>query len=157
MNGLCFDDIPEEIYTLELPKVPPENDGTLGWEWLQFLRSRHKEEFEMIAEKNPEIRKAVNTLYDLSASEKVQAEYDMRLKAWRDRQSQIDGYYLDGVEKGKQEGLEKGRQEGRQEGRLQSQKEIVKNALAKGVSFEYIKDLTGLDMETIKQFTKDNP
>ena len=27
-NGLCFEDIPEELYTLELPKVPAGNDGT---------------------------------------------------------------------------------------------------------------------------------
>ena len=44
-NGLCFEDIPEEIYTLELPKVPAMNDGTAGWDWMQFLRARRKEEF----------------------------------------------------------------------------------------------------------------
>ena len=38
-NGLCFEDIPEEVYTLELPKVPAVNDGTAGWGWLQFLRA----------------------------------------------------------------------------------------------------------------------
>jgi len=44
-NGLCFDGIPEEIYTLELSKVPTENDGTAGWKWLQFLKSKRKKEF----------------------------------------------------------------------------------------------------------------
>jgi len=39
-NGLCFEDIPEEIYTLELPKVPLTNERTAGWDWLQFLRAR---------------------------------------------------------------------------------------------------------------------
>jgi len=52
----------------------------------------------MVAEKNPEIRKAVETLYELSADEKVRAEYEMRQKAWRDRMS--------GLEDAKQEGME---------------------------------------------------
>jgi predicted transposase/invertase (TIGR01784 family) len=96
-NGLCFEDIPEEVYTLELPKVPIMNDGTDGWEWVQFLRAKRKEEFEMVAEKNPEIRKAVDTLYELSADESVRAEYERRQKAWRDRMSQLEGARLDGV------------------------------------------------------------
>jgi len=60
------------------------------------------EEFEMVAVQNPEIRKAVNTLYELSADEKVRAEYEMRQKAWRDRMSAIDGAYEEGEQKGEQ-------------------------------------------------------
>jgi predicted transposase/invertase (TIGR01784 family) len=96
-NELCFEDIPEEVYTLELSKVPSRSDGTTGWEWMQFLRAKRKEDFEMIAAKNPEIRKAVNTLYELSADEKVRAEYETRQKAWRDRMSQNEGYYREGA------------------------------------------------------------
>jgi len=105
-NGLIFADIPEEIYTLELSKVPAQNDGSAVWEWLQFLRSKQREDFEMVAEKNTEIRKAVDTLYELSADEKVRTEYEMRQKAWRDRASQFEGYYQEGIEKG----IEKERQ-----------------------------------------------
>ena len=126
-NGLCFEDIPEEIHTLELPKVPAMSDGTAGWEWMQFLRAKEKEEFEMVAVQNPEIRKAVNTLYELSADEKVRAEYEMRLKAWRDRMSQFDGAIQDNKE------------------------EIARKALAKGASIEFICDITGLDVETVKK------
>jgi len=88
-NGLCFHDIPEEIYTLELSKVPNANDGNRVWEWLQFLLARTKEEFEMIAERNPEIRKATDALYELSMDSKIRAEYEMREKARRDRISQF--------------------------------------------------------------------
>jgi predicted transposase/invertase (TIGR01784 family) len=70
---------------------------------MQFLRSKRKEEFEMIAAKNPEIRKAVNTLYELSADERTRAEYEMHMRAVRDRA------WL------KDEGLQQGRQEGAQE------------------------------------------
>ncbi|GBU29140.1 hypothetical protein R84B8_02704 [Treponema sp. R8-4-B8] len=50
----------------------------------------------MIATANPEIRKAVDILYEISADEKVRAEYNARQKAWMDRQSQFDGYYKKG-------------------------------------------------------------
>jgi predicted transposase/invertase (TIGR01784 family) len=96
-NGLCFYDIPEEIYTLELSKVPGASDGNRVWEWLQFLLAKTKEEFEMVAEKNPEIRKAADALYELSMDSKVRAEYEMREKAWRDRAAQFDDAVTDAV------------------------------------------------------------
>ena len=88
-NGLCFESIPEEIYTLELSKVPPVSDGTRRWNWVQFLLARTEEAIEMLAEGNPDIRKAADALYTLSADPKVRAEYEMHEKAWRDRTSQI--------------------------------------------------------------------
>jgi predicted transposase/invertase (TIGR01784 family) len=141
-NGLLFEDIPEEVYTLELPKVPTENDGTAVWGWLQFLRSKEKEEFEMVAERNPEIRKAVDTLYELSADEKVRAEYEMRQKAWRDRMSAIDDALQDGLLKGRVEGEKKGIEKG--------MKNAAQNALMQGLPLNVIQTITGLDIETIK-------
>ncbi|WP_461256940.1 hypothetical protein [Treponema sp. R80B11-R83G3] len=58
----------------------------------------------MVAVKNPEIRKAVDTLYQLSSDEQVQAEHERRLKAWRDRTSQLEGAFLEGKIEGKEEG-----------------------------------------------------
>ena len=52
-NNLLFDDIPEVIYTLEIPKLPVQDVGSAVWKWLQFLRSVTKEEFEMLAERSP--------------------------------------------------------------------------------------------------------
>ena len=60
----------------------------------------------MVAEKNTEIRKAVDTLYELSSDEKVRAEYEMRQKAWRDRLSVIEDAKQEGIERG----IEKERQ-----------------------------------------------
>jgi predicted transposase/invertase (TIGR01784 family) len=54
----------------------------------------------MIATTNPEIQEAVDILYEISADEKVRAEYAARQKAWMDRQSQFDGYFKKGIEKG---------------------------------------------------------
>jgi predicted transposase/invertase (TIGR01784 family) len=84
----------------------------------------------MIAEQNAEIRKAVDTLYEISADDEVRAQYEMRLKAWRDRMSQITGSYKDGMQKGLQEGM----QEGLQKGRL----EITQNLRAMGFSEDQI-------------------
>ncbi|WP_461257602.1 Rpn family recombination-promoting nuclease/putative transposase, partial [Treponema sp. R80B11-R83G3] len=123
-NGLCFKEIPEEIFTLELPKVPLENDGTAVWEWMQFLRAKRKEEFEMVAVQNPEIRKAVDTLYKLSADEKVRAEYEMRQKARRDHQWLIDNARDEGMEKGIVE--------------------TARKALAEGLPTDIIGKITGL-------------
>jgi predicted transposase/invertase (TIGR01784 family) len=84
-NGLCFEGIPEELYTIELPKVPEESDGEAVWEWMRFLKARRKEDFEMLAEKNPDIREAVNTLYRISEDPEVRAQMEYREKARLDR------------------------------------------------------------------------
>jgi predicted transposase/invertase (TIGR01784 family) len=129
-NGLCFEDIPEEVYTLELPKVPVGDDGRGAGGWGQFFRAKRKEEFEMAAGKSAEIREAVNNLYELSVNEKVRAEYEMRQKAWRDRISQNEGYYQDGIH----------------EGRL----EAARRMKARGRPPEEIADDTGLDLMIIQ-------
>ena len=59
--------------------------------WLHFLKARTREEFEAVAATDPDIREAVNILYELSADEKVRVEYNARQKAKADRQSQSDG------------------------------------------------------------------
>ena len=85
----------------------------------------------MVAEKNPEIRKAVNTLYKLSADDKVRAEYEQRQKTWRDRMSMVD-YAL---EKGLQEGLQ----------------ETARNLKVMGDSVEKIALVTGLTEAQIRE------
>jgi len=141
-TGLRFEGIPEEIFTLELPKLPADTDGSKIWDWLQFLRSKQRGEFEMIAAANPEIRKAVDVLYEISADEKVRAEYNARQKAWMDRQSQFDGYFKKGME----EGMEKGRAEGH--AKLIAS---ARNLKALGVSTDIIVKSTGLSTEEISK------
>jgi predicted transposase/invertase (TIGR01784 family) len=114
-------------------------------EWLQFLRSKQNGEFDMIAAANPEIRKAVDALYEISADEKVRAEYNARQKAWMDRQSQFDGYF----KKGKAEGKAEGRAEGRAEGKAEGKAETARNLKSLGVSTDLIVQSTGLSPEEI--------
>ncbi len=146
-NGLYFKEIPEEIHTIELVKVPAQSDGSAGWEWLQFLRCRQKEEFEMAAVKNPEIRKAVDTLYQLSANERVRAEYEARKKAERDYINGMEGAYQQGEQKGIQKGLRKGLQKGRRE----AIENTARNALAQSIPLDVIQKITGLSQEEISK------
>jgi predicted transposase/invertase (TIGR01784 family) len=95
----------------------------------------------MVAGKNEEIRKAVDSLYELSVDEKVRGEYEMRQKAWRDRLSQNEGYYLEGIEKGRQEGKREGKQEG--------MREIARNLKSLGDSADKIARATGLTLDDI--------
>jgi predicted transposase/invertase (TIGR01784 family) len=87
----------------------------------------------MVATANPEIRKAVDLLYEISADEQIRAEYDARQKAWMDRESQFEGF------------LHKGRVEGRAEGRI----ETAVNLKALGVPTDIIVKSTGLSSEEI--------
>jgi len=141
VNGLSFRDIPEEIYTLELSKLPRSSDGSALWEWMKFLSSKTKEEFEMIAERNPEIRKAVDILYEMSQNDEVRAEYEAREKAWRDRASQIDAGMKQGMKQGREEGLKQGVERGIEQ--------TARNALAEGATIEFVSKITGLDVETV--------
>jgi predicted transposase/invertase (TIGR01784 family) len=102
---------------------------------MQFLRAKREEEFEMAAVQNPEIRKAVNRLYELSADGKVRAEYEMRQKARRDWLWQLDNARQDGMEKG----MEKGRAE------------TARNLKLLGASMDLIIKSTGLSQEEIDQ------
>ena len=45
---------------------------------------------------------------------------------------------------------EEGREEGREEGMERGREDTARNALAKGVPLELIHDITGLDIEIIK-------
>jgi len=60
-------------------------------------------------------------------------------------QIKIDSY-TEGFEQGRAEGLIQGLAKGMVKDKL----EVAKKALAKGLSFEIIHDITGLDIETIK-------
>jgi predicted transposase/invertase (TIGR01784 family) len=50
----------------------------------------------------------------------------------------------------REEALEEGLEKGREKGRVEREIEIARNLLAKGSTFEFIRDVTGLDIETIQ-------
>jgi predicted transposase/invertase (TIGR01784 family) len=122
------------------PILPPTDDwifkllfgdGRLVWGWMQFLRGKRKEDFEMAAEKNPEIRGAVDTLYRLSEDPEVRAQMEYREKARRDHAALLHTAL--------------------QEGEARSRAEIARNMKSLGLSPEVIEKATGLGPEVIKR------
>ena len=51
---------------------------------------------------------------------------------------------------GREDGIEKGIEKGREEGREERDMEIARNLLAEGAAPDFIKKITGLDMEAIR-------
>lgn len=86
-----------EIVTLELPKLPEQEDGNDIWEWAQFFKAERKEDFDMLAVKNKQIGKAVAVLAELSQDERTRLEYEYEEKARRDHISRMEGAEKDGI------------------------------------------------------------
>ena len=104
-NRVQFSDV-TEIHTLELPKLPRESDDTFLWDWLFFLASDQKEDFEMIAEKNADVKDAYMKLEVLSQSEKNRRLYEAREKQRMDNLM----YMNEARKQGLEQGLEQGKQ-----------------------------------------------
>ena len=56
----------------------------------------------------------------------------------------------DAIAVAREDGWEDGREEGMEKGRFGEKIEIARNLLAKGSTLEFVQDITGLDMETVK-------
>jgi predicted transposase/invertase (TIGR01784 family) len=128
-SGSEFSDL-LEVNTLELPKLPRDADGSTLWDWLEFLKAESKEELDMLAEKNPQVKKAVAKLMTLSEDERARMLADSRNKMRWD------------IESRERAAEEKGREEERLA--------LVRNALKRGLSVEDIAAVTGLALEQIQ-------
>ena len=76
-TGLQLTDV-LEADTLELSKLPEAEDGTEIWNWMKFLSAKRKEDLDMIAEKSPQVKKAVVRLMELSNDERTRMLYESR-------------------------------------------------------------------------------
>ena len=101
-----------EFHVLELPKLPPELiDGSSDiLLWAKFINSERKEEFDMLATKNPYIGSAYEHLQVISQDREKRREYEAREKAIRD--------YNQGILEAEQRGREEGRAEGEAEAKI---------------------------------------
>ena len=73
-----------EIHTIELSKLPEITDGTPLYDWAKFINAETEEELNMAAERNPQIKKAVIKLVELSADEKARDRAERLEKSRRD-------------------------------------------------------------------------
>ncbi|MDR0996150.1 MAG: Rpn family recombination-promoting nuclease/putative transposase [Zoogloeaceae bacterium] len=147
-DNALFSDI-LEISTLELPKLPKEEDGQPLWRWLEFLKLRNKEELDMLAHRHEDLREAVEQLTLLSEDADVRRLYDLEFK----RETDFANRQLDALEKGWSEGLAKGlaegREEGREEGLAESRQAIARNMLNGGFAPDLVARMTGLSADEI--------
>ena len=94
--GIMFTDV-MEINTLELQKIPEESDNTAKYDWLRFLKAEKEEEFDMLAERSPAVKKAVVELKRLSQDEEAQRLFEAREMAIRDERSRLRTAYNKGI------------------------------------------------------------
>jgi predicted transposase/invertase (TIGR01784 family) len=87
-DGIEFTDL-SEINTLDLGKLPPDDDSTELWYWMKFIKTDDEEVLDMLATRSPQMRKAVGVLKELSADEQTRMLYEKREMARRDIESQL--------------------------------------------------------------------
>ena len=122
-EGVEFTDL-NEINTLELSKLPEDKENTDLWYWLKFIKSDDREVLDMIAERSPQMKKAVGFLKELSADERTRMLFEEREIARRDWES-----FMGGAEN---------------KGRMGERLDIARNALKMGMEIDMIIQLTGL-------------
>ena len=131
-----------ELHIIELPKMRKRRangkDKKL-LEWLSFLENPESNEVISYMEKNENMKRAKEKLNTLSANDELRILVELREKAIRDEKSLKEGYYNDG----KNDGLEQGRAEGH--------KEIAKKLKEKGLSIDFIIEITNLTKEEIEK------
>ena len=91
-----------EFHVLELPKLPEKLiDGSSDiLLWAKFINAERKEEFDMLAEKNPYIGSAYQHLQLISQDKQKRLEYEARAKAVRD--------YNQGMLEAREQGIKQG-------------------------------------------------
>jgi predicted transposase/invertase (TIGR01784 family) len=88
-DGIEFTDL-SEINTLDLNKLPPDDDSTDLWFWMKFIKTDDEEVLDMLATRSPQLRKAVGVLKELSADEQTRMLYEKREMARRDFESRLE-------------------------------------------------------------------
>jgi len=125
-----------EFHVIELPKLPPEcrgeENGILLW--AKFINAERKEEFDMLAGRDPYIDSAYEHLRVISQDEHKRQEYEARQKAFRDYNA----------------GMEEAEQRGERRGKDEKALEIARKMVTQGYDIEGIASLTGLTAEQVE-------
>lgn len=123
-----------------MAKVSTDSNGDLLWKWMQFLKASTKEEFEMLEETNPKIRKAVAVVREMSLDEQIREESEAREKAIRDHNS-----WLKNAQK---RGFKKGIEQADQHYKIENF-EKAKRVLSMGVSIEDVTNTFDLTVDEV--------
>ncbi|GMO32542.1 MAG: Rpn family recombination-promoting nuclease/putative transposase [Termitinemataceae bacterium] len=128
--------------TIELPKVPKENDGTALWPLLQCFLCKSEEDFEMLTKEYPQIGKIGVKVRRLSLRQKLRfialSRQMLRMDIADMKDTALAEGRAEGLEEGRAAGLAEGRAAGIAEGRVEGLAEG--EARAKAEADEIIKE-----------------
>jgi predicted transposase/invertase (TIGR01784 family) len=124
-DGVEFTNL-TEFNTLELNKLPSDADSTDLWYWMKFIKADKEEDLDMLAQRSPQMRKAVGVLKELSADERTRMLYEEREIARRDIVSLMGGAKREGIT------------------------EVARNLLNVGDSIDKIIAVTGLTRDEVE-------
>lgn len=98
-----------EFHVLELPKLPGElrEDCSNIELWAKFINAERKEEFDMLAQKDPYIKSAYEQLQVVSQDKEKRLEYEARQKAIWDYNQMV----LEAEERGEERGRKQGEEQ----------------------------------------------
>ena len=116
-RGIIYTD-KMEFHVVELPKLPEglEEDSSDIELWAKFINAERKEEFDMLAQRNPYIESAYEHLQVISRDKEKRLEYEAREKALRDYNQLVKEAEMRGKEAGEKIGREDGEKIGREAG-----------------------------------------
>ena len=124
-----------EIHIIEIPKINRMLENGKLKKWILFLENPEGEETKRMAEKEKEIKEAIETLEDISSDETKERIAELRQKYIMDTKSQL----RTAEEKGLKKGIEK------------RNIEIAKKMLQENIAIETIIKITGLTKEEIEK------
>ncbi|GHV83112.1 hypothetical protein AGMMS50212_04520 [Spirochaetia bacterium] len=128
-DGEQFTDL-MKIVTIELSKLPKEDDGKAVWPFLQCFKCKRKEDFDMLAKKHPEVKEIAVQVKKLSFFERHRMIAEKKAMWRADLRAMMTDARESGLSAGREEGLSKGIEKGsaeREQLRLENQKKEQEN------------------------------
>ncbi|MGN1270781.1 MAG: Rpn family recombination-promoting nuclease/putative transposase [Clostridia bacterium] len=136
-----------EIHIIEIPKINRMLENGKLKKWILFLENPEGEETKKMAEKEKEIKEAIETLEDISSDETKERIAELRQKYIMDKKSELRTAKEIGIKEGIKEGFKKGLEEGSKNEKT----EIVKKMLQENIAIEIITKITSLTQEEIEK------
>ena len=143
LTGELYTDL-MEIHMLELRKLPSEAQNEKGIiHWMRFLGGKKREEFEDMAKQDEYIGEAYEELKKLSLDDQKRLEYELRQKAIRDYNSQMNS------------AMRRGKEIGEEQGRRNALRELIGKKLEKGMSPEDIAEFMELNPDEVRELAEE--
>ena len=97
-----------EIHIIEIPKINKMLENGNLKKWILFLENPEGEETKKMAEKEKEIKEAIETLEEISSDEAKERIAELRQKYIMDKKSELRTAKEIGIKEGLEEGMRRG-------------------------------------------------